>query len=78
MLTELNTARAFLLDKFGSLEAVKAGIYSVPTETSKGKAFMKVEITTEMGMSLFNLFKDEALTVPFDSNSIEGKFSNDQ
>ena len=62
MLAEVNEAKAFLIEKFGSVENVKAGTYAVPTETSKGKAFMRVEITPEMGMKDFHLFKDEELT----------------
>ena len=62
MLAEVNEAKAFLIEKFGSVENVKAGIYAVPTETSKGIAFMRVEITPEMGMKDFHLFRDEELT----------------
>ena len=62
MLAEVNEAKAFLIEKFGSVENVKAGIYAVPAETSKGKAFMRVEITPEMGMKDFRLFRDEELT----------------
>jgi hypothetical protein len=63
MLAEVNEAKAFLIKKFGSVEKVKPGTYAVPTDTSKGKAFMKVTITPDMGMKDFHLFKDEALTV---------------
>lgn len=62
MLAEVNEVKAFLIEKFGSLEKVKTGVYAIPTETSKGKAFMRVEITPEMGMKDFHLFKDEVLT----------------
>lgn len=63
MLAEVNEAKAFLIKKFGSVEKVEAGTYAIPTETSKGSAFMKVVIAPDVGMSDFHLFKDEALTV---------------
>lgn len=63
MLREVNEAKAFLIKKFGSIEKVEAGTYPVPTETSKGKAFMKVVISKDMTMSDFHLFKDEEMTV---------------
>lgn len=62
MLAEVNEAKAFLIEKFGSVENVKAGVYAIPTETSKGKAFMRVEILPDMGMKHFDLWWDEALT----------------
>jgi hypothetical protein len=63
MLKEVNEAKDFLIKKFGSVEKVKAGTYAIPTETSKGKAFMKVVITEDGGMRDFNLFKDEELKI---------------
>lgn len=68
MLAELNEAKKFLINKFGSLEKVKPGTYAVPTHTSKGDAFMKVVITPEMGMKDFHLFKDEQLTLSWYEN----------
>ena len=62
MLTEVNEAKAFLSKKFNGTENVKPGTYAIPTKTSKGKAFMKVVIDENMGMSDFHLFNDEALT----------------
>lgn len=62
MLAEVNEAKGFLIDKFGSIENVKPGIYAIPTQTSKGAAFMRVEILPDMGMKHFDLWKDEALT----------------
>ena len=61
MLAEVNIAKSFLIDKFGSVEKVEAGTYAVPMETSKGDAFMRVIIAPNMGMSGFDLFKDESL-----------------
>ncbi len=62
MLAELNVAKRFLINKFGSVENVKAGTYAIPYDTSKGKAFMKVVIGEDMSMTDFHLFLDEALT----------------
>jgi hypothetical protein len=62
MLTEINEAKRFLIEKFGSVEKVKPGTYAVPTNTSKGPAFMKVVINEEQGMSDFSLWLDEELT----------------
>jgi len=59
MLAELNEAKNFLIDKFGSVEKVEPGTYAIPTETSKGKAFMRVLINQNMGISGFNLFLDD-------------------
>lgn len=63
MLAEINKAKEFLIEKFGSIEEVKAGTYAIPTETSRGKAFMKVVIGSDMSISDFHLFKDEELTI---------------
>ncbi len=62
MLAEVNEAKAFLIEKFGSVEKVEAGVYAIPTQTSKGSAFMRVEILPDMGMKHFDLWKDEKLT----------------
>lgn len=62
MLRELNIARSFLTEKFGRTGEVEPGEYSVPIDTSKGPAFMKVIITPELDIKGFDLFKDEKLT----------------
>jgi hypothetical protein len=62
MLYEVNQAKSFLIEKFGSIENVKPGIYAIPTSTSKGDAFMRVVINEEMGMSGFDLWLNEELT----------------
>lgn len=62
MLAEVTKAKNFLVSKFGSVENIKPGSYAIPTETSKGDAFMRVIINAEMGMSSFELFLDEELT----------------
>ena len=63
MIAEVNEAKKFLIEKFGSVEKVKPGTYAIPCETSKGSAFMKVQINPDMGMSGFDLWKDEQLTI---------------
>jgi len=68
MLAELEEAKKFLIKKFGSVEKVEPGTYAIPTQTSKGDAFMKVIITPDMGMKDFHLFKDEKLTVSWYDN----------
>ncbi len=62
MLREVNEAKLFLDKKFNGLENVKSGVYAIPTETSKGKAFMRVEVTSEMKLKHFDLWKNEELT----------------
>jgi hypothetical protein len=62
MITEVNLAQRYLIDKFGGANNVPSGTYAIPVETSKGNGFMKVIITEDKGMSGFHLFKDEALT----------------
>lgn len=62
MLAEINQAKTFLTTKFGEVEKVLSGTYAVPTETSKGSAYMKVKIAEDMGMSDFSLWMDEAFT----------------
>lgn len=62
MLQAVEEAKVFLVNKFGSVENVKPGTYAVPTETSKGSAFMRVTINEEMGMSDFSLWLDEEFT----------------
>lgn len=62
MLSELNEAKNFLANKFGGVDLVPSGTYAVPTNTSKGPAFMKVVISEDKGMSDFSLWTDEELT----------------
>lgn len=45
-----------------------AGTYAVPTETSKGKAFMKVVLSLSGGLSCFYLFWDPELTISWYDN----------
>lgn len=62
MLIEVNKAKKYLIDKFGSLDKVIPGKYAIPTETSKGPAFMRCEIGEDMNMSGFDLWLDEEMT----------------
>lgn len=62
MIEDVKRAQEFLRNKFNGLHNVKVGVYSIPTVTSKGKAYMKVEVTPDMQMTGFDLFKDETLT----------------
>jgi hypothetical protein len=63
MLAELNEAKKYLVEKFGDADLVPPGTYAIPTETSKGKAFMRVTIAEDKGMGDFSLWMDEAFTV---------------
>lgn len=61
MIAEYNEVTNYLLGKYGEPENVPYGIYAIPTNTSKGKAFMKYE--HPRGKENFKLFLDEELTV---------------
>lgn len=63
MLSAVISAQKHLKEKFGDLNTVPAGTYAVPTETSRGPAFMRVVISEDLGMSGFDLFMDEDLTI---------------
>lgn len=65
MLSEINQAKRFLGAKFGYGENIPDGIYSIPTQTSKGNAFMKYEIknNNQHGENNYMLFWDENLTI---------------
>jgi len=65
MLAEMNQVKRYLGAKFGYGEPIKDGIYAVPTPTSKGKAFMKIEFKNQAahGDNNFHLFWDEELTI---------------
>ena len=62
MLQEVNLAKKYLIEKFGTAENIKAGEYAIPVTTSKGDAFMKVVVNDKGSLYDFRLFKDEALT----------------
>ena len=65
MIAEMNQAKRFLGAKFGYGETLQDGIFAIPTTTSKGDAFMKMEIVNGNpgGKDNFMLFWDEALTI---------------
>lgn len=82
MLSEFNQVKMFLGAKFGHIAVIPDGIYSIPTNTSKGKAFMKMEFKNNnaIGKENFKLFWDENLTISwYDSKKPffikESKFS---
>ena len=62
MLSEINEAKAFLIEKFGDADKIIPGTYAVPTQTSLGPAFMKVVVNEDLGVSDFSLWLDEDLT----------------
>ncbi len=63
MVSEVNAARTFLINKFGAGNTVPAGSHAIPYPTSKGDAFMKVVISDRGDMSDFHLFWDEELKI---------------
>lgn len=65
MMSEMNQVKRFLGTKFGYGEPIQDGIYAVPTETSKGNAFMRMEIVNgnPAGKDNFKLFWDEELSL---------------
>ncbi len=72
MLAEVNRAKEFLVKKFGSTDKVPAGAYAIPTPTSAGNAFMKVEISERGFMSDFTLFWDEELKISWYTHNKNG------
>ncbi len=62
MLAEVNLAKDYLIGKFGVPARVPVGKHAVPTQTSRGDAFMCVEVNVDGFMSNFKLFWDEELT----------------
>ncbi len=68
MLQEVNEAQQFLKNKFGKGNIVPDGTYAIPTNTSKGNAFMRVEIKNNNEMFHFDLWWDEALTISWYDN----------
>ena len=63
MIAEFNQAKRFFGIKFGYGEPLQDGIYAVPTQTSKGRAFMRMEVAHNQvaGKDNFKLFWDESL-----------------
>lgn len=82
MITEFNEAKRFLGIKFGYGEPIKDGTYAIPTITSKGDAFMLLEIKNgePSGKSNFLLYWDEELKIswydkPKPENLPQSKFA---
>lgn len=65
MFSEILLAKKYFGAKFGHGENIKDGIYAIPIQTSKGPAFMKMEVLNgnPSGKDNFSLFWDESLTV---------------
>ncbi len=61
MIAELNEVKKFFNDKFGEGNHVPCGIYAVPTQTSRGNAFMRVKVTNDGKLSHFDLWWDKEL-----------------
>lgn len=70
MLAEFNQVKRFLGAKFGIGENVPDGIYAIPTQTSRGDAFMKFVSKDNRGNGIdnFRLFWDENLTISWADN----------
>lgn len=66
MIREFDEVKKYLLGKYGEPENVPNGVYAIPTETSKGKAFMKYEYPK--GDENFMLFWDEELKISWYDN----------
>lgn len=80
-MNEMLIAKKFLGIKFGYGEPIRDGVYAVPIDTSKGKAFMKLEMKNgnAEGRDNFSLFWDEELTNSWyytDTSPIDFKESN--
>ena len=64
-MAEMNQVKRYFGARFGYGEPLQDGVYAVPTQTSKGKAFMRMEVVggEPSGNENFILFWDEELTV---------------
>lgn len=62
MFRDMEIVKTYLISKFGSVEAVVAGTYSIPTTTSQGDAFMRVTVDAKGFLSDFTLWWDEECT----------------
>lgn len=65
MLREVAQAKRFMGIKFGHGEPLQDGVYAIPTTTSRGDAFMRLEISDgkASGQKNFHLFWDEDLKI---------------
>ena len=80
MLAEVNKAKDFFKNKFGEplSETVKVGAYAIPTQTSKGDAFMKVVVSDTGLLHCFELFWDEELTISWYTHKKNGEIIEGQ
>lgn len=72
MLAEANKANAFFNQKFGKGKHVPAGEYAVPTDTSRGDAFMKVIVSEDQYLSDFKLYWDENFQISWYTHKKDG------
>lgn len=65
MMAEMNQVKRYFGARFGYGEPLPDGVYAIPTKTSKGPAFMKMEVSggEESGSDNFYLYWDEGLTI---------------
>lgn len=61
MIREVTMTQKWFKTHFG--ENPKPGIYMIPTQTSRGPAYMQVLLNAKKGLSGFELFWDEAGTI---------------
>ncbi len=78
MISEVNEAQAFFNKKFGKGKHVPAGTYAVPTNTSRGKAFMGVEVTDNQMLRGFYLWWDEDMKISWYDCNKDGTSRYDQ
>jgi len=69
MLAEFNEAGNYLKKRFPDGNAPD-GIYAIPTQTSKGDAFMRLQLkdNKSFGGDNFSLYWDEELTISWYTN----------
>lgn len=62
MLKEINEVKAYFQKKFPDLD-IPTGTYAIPTNTSRGPAYMQVVVGNNKQMSSFQLFWDPDMTL---------------
>ncbi len=69
-MAEMKQVKRYLGAKFGYGEPIPDGVYAVPTETSKGSAFMRMEMKNSdpVGSKNFHLYWDEELAISWYDN----------
>lgn len=76
MLSELREAKRYLGARFGYGERIPNGDYAVPTNTSKGNAYMKVVVSSDGSISGFNLFWDQEMEYDWNGPKPESTFES--